>query len=88
MAYQLEVATKAKAGYVEYPGGPKCGNCKYLEGSMCAKFGFTVSKKDGCCNYWESADGRGKDYQAELEKEGVGIPNPGGPLAKYLEEED
>ncbi|MEM4274076.1 MAG: hypothetical protein QW420_06970 [Candidatus Caldarchaeum sp.] len=55
---------------------------------MCAKFGFTVSKKDGCCNYWESADGRGKDYQAELEKEGVGIPNPGGPLAKYLEEEE
>lgn len=74
---------KARAGYVEYPGGPTCGNCEYLEKMTCIKFGFTVSPSNGCCDYWEAVDERGKDWEEEL---GEYEKMPGGPMAAYREE--
>lgn len=82
---------RARAGYVEYPGGPLCGNCEYLDGKVCAKFGFAVDPKNGCCDAWEAADNRGKDWQNEID--GIAdldmiVMDMMGPLAKYIPEEE
>lgn len=50
----------AESGYVEVAGGPTCGNCNYLEGTMCTnpKVNKDVSPEDGCCNYWDDGSGQ------------------------------
>lgn len=60
----LENTRLAKAGYVQYPGGPLCGNCEYFvgKGSRCThpEIQAKVDAVNGCCNLWESADDQGR----------------------------
>lgn len=50
----------AETGYVEVAGGPTCGNCNFLQGTMCTnpKVNKDVSPEDGCCNYWDDGSGQ------------------------------
>ena len=43
-------------GYVEVPGGPRCGNCVYLEGGRCQlpEVDKRVSPDNGCCQWWSN----------------------------------
>ena len=100
-AFKPEDLVKARAGYVEYPGGPLCGNCEYADTKKkwCVKFDFAISLRNGCCDYWESADKRGKDWKemlrsgrnyVEVEKLMIALPSreDGGPLAQYFGPEE
>lgn len=62
-----ETADRTAAGYIEYPGGSRCGTCEYSSDragaqAMCTKWNFSISNSDGCCNDWQSFDGKGIDY--------------------------
>ncbi len=48
-----------RAGYVEYPGGPRCGNCEYADKArrFCEKWKAIVDLSDGCCDAWEAKGG-------------------------------
>lgn len=49
-----------ETGYIEVPGGPTCGNCMHLKGTMCMlpQVNKDVSPENGCCNYWDDGSGQ------------------------------
>jgi hypothetical protein len=49
-------------GYIETPGGPRCGNCRYLHrkaighpepDNYCPIVRKAVDARDGCCTWWD-----------------------------------
>lgn len=65
-------ARRTGAGYVTFPTGPRCGNCKYSADrgahiSQCLVWDFQVDNANGCCDDWEAHDGQGRDWRKDFE---------------------
>ena len=45
--------TQEESGYVEYPGGSRCGTCKFKKGTdACEKVEGLINMETGCCIAW------------------------------------
>lgn len=49
--------TKVESGYVEAPGGPRCGTCAfYRDPKECELVKGVINPKRGCCNAWKKGE--------------------------------